>query len=296
MRPARDWNSSVRFCILGSSSGGNCGLLQTPGSRVLIDAGFSARRTRAMLAAFNQSLDDIDAVFLTHEHSDHVNGLRGLAKLENIKVFATYATSCAVQSAMPEVKIRWQIVERGASFSFGDLTVRTFAVPHDAMDTVGYLFSTGDGSAENPARSLAWMTDLGTVTENAARSAALADILVVEANHDIRMLEESSRPFSLKQRIRSKHGHLSNAQTLEYLKSVRSPRWKHIYLAHISPECNSVGLVREIFGEALDPEGACPISIVDPASGCPDVTEIGPWQRSNPDPERTRVVRQPEMF
>jgi len=286
----------VRFCILGSSSGGNCGLLQTPGSRVLIDAGFSARRTRALLSDFNQSLDDIDAVFITHEHSDHINGLRGIAKLDRVKVFATYATSCAVQSALPETKIRWQIVEAGSAFSFGDLSVRAFSVPHDAMDTVGYLFSTGDGSPENPLRSMAWMTDLGHVPANAAKNAAQADILVVEANHDVKMLEDSSRPFSLKQRIRSKHGHLSNAETLAFLKSVDHPHWKHIFLAHISPECNSTRLVREIFGESLDPSGACRISIVDPQNGCSDIVEIGPWQRACPDPERTRVVQQTRLF
>jgi phosphoribosyl 1,2-cyclic phosphodiesterase len=286
----------VRFCVLGSSSGGNCALLQTPKARVLIDAGFSARRTREKLAEFGQSLDDIDAVFITHEHTDHTNGLKGLCKLPNLKVFATYATHCKILEQLPELPVKWQIIQSGNAFEFNDLTVQAFSVPHDAIDTVGYEFSTGVGSPEDPKRSVAWITDLGHITASVAKHAAEADVLVLESNHDLKMLQESNRPFSLKQRIHGRHGHLSNDQTLEFLKSVPSPKWKHIFLAHISPECNDTSLVHDIFGDNLSPDGTCPISIVDPANGCHDIVEFGPWQRENPDPERCRVLRQGVLF
>jgi phosphoribosyl 1,2-cyclic phosphodiesterase len=270
----------VRFCILGSSSGGNCGLLQTPQASVLIDAGFSARRTGQMLATFGQSLAQIDAVFVTHEHIDHVKGLPAIAgKAASLRVFATYGTRCAAQNQIEDTKLKWGIIQPGAEFEFADLRVKAFSVPHDAMDTVGYLFTTGDDSPGNPVRRLAWMTDLGHIPRQAAESAAQADILVIEANHDLKMLEDSPRPFQLKQRIRSSHGHLSNEQTLEYLRTVENPRWRHIYLAHVSPECNDVALLRSIFGDSLHGDGVCPISIVDPRTGCEDVTELGPWKR-----------------
>jgi phosphoribosyl 1,2-cyclic phosphodiesterase len=225
-----------------------------------------------------------------------VKGLRGFAKLPNLRVFATYGTHCKVLEQMPDVALKWQIIESGSAFAFEDLTVQAFSVPHDAMDTVGYLFTTGDGSASDPRRSVAWMTDLGHIPQNAARHAAEADVLVIESNHDTKMLLDSDRPFSLKQRIHGRHGHLSNDATLAYLKSTAERHWKHIFLAHISPECNDTKLVRKLFGESLGEDGTCPISIVDPTTGCPDVVEFGPWQRANPDPERTRVVQQPVLF
>jgi phosphoribosyl 1,2-cyclic phosphodiesterase len=269
----------VRFCILGSSSSGNCALLQTPRSSVLIDAGFSGRAIKTKLAEFGQSIEDIDAVFITHEHVDHVRGLKGLSKLPHLKVFATYGTHCRVMDEMPDVNLNWQIIEGGSSFSFEDITVMPFSVPHDAIDTVGYLFSTGDGTGENPKCNVAWMTDLGHIPQNAAQRAAQADVLVIESNHDTQMLYDSDRPFSLKQRIHGRHGHLSNDATLAYLKNTPEKHWKHIYLAHISPECNDTGLVRKLFGNNLFDDGSCPISIIDPHDGCPDIVEFGPWRK-----------------
>jgi len=293
--PGRVENMDVRFCILGSSSSGNCALLQTPRARVLIDAGFSARRTRQMLAALGQSLDDVDAIFITHEHTDHCSGLKGLGKLPNLRVFATRDTSRVIQSCT-DTPIKWQIVESGADFQFLDLRVKAFSVPHDAQDTVGYLFKTGDGSPEDPARSLAWMTDLGHIPKHAAVNAATADILVIEANHDLKMLQESDRSFHLKQRIRGRHGHLSNDETLAYLRDYPERNWKHIFLAHISDQCNDTELVRKQFGTSLYEDGRCPISIVHPRDGCPDIVEIGPWRRVSPDPEKTRVLQQASLF
>ena len=141
---------ALRFCILGSGSEGNCALLQTQHARVLVDAGFSARRIAQLLAAVGESLDRIDAIFLTHEHGDHAAGIGGLTRRRPIKVFANHATARAVQAGLKH-RPDWQFFETGARFRFRDLEVESFAVPHDAHDPVAFLFTHGADDLFTPA-------------------------------------------------------------------------------------------------------------------------------------------------
>ncbi|MGB0184801.1 MAG: MBL fold metallo-hydrolase, partial [Opitutales bacterium] len=149
------------FQILGSSSLGNCALLRTPESKILIDAGFSGKRIEAKLESLGESIDQIQAVFLTHEHSDHALGIRGLSRRPDLPIFANRDTADAVQAKLSK-RPNWQVFETGTTFHFRDLEVRSFALPHDAYDPVGYVFRW-DGGASTPTQSLAWITDLGYV-------------------------------------------------------------------------------------------------------------------------------------
>jgi phosphoribosyl 1,2-cyclic phosphodiesterase len=260
---------AMRFCILGSGSSGNCALLQTDDTRVLVDAGFSARRLRELLAAHGESLDRIDAIFLTHEHSDHAAGLVGLAKFPQIKVFANPATARAAQAALRH-RLSWQFFETGARFSFRDLEIESFAVPHDAHDPVGFIFSHGEGSLFSPRRSLAWLTDLGHAPQNIRERIRDADVLVVEANHCLEMLQaDPKRPWSLKQRISGRHGHLSNDRARELLESVASPRWRRVYLAHLSRDCNSAAAIEKTFAHTRAALRYTTFSVVGPGGGTP---------------------------
>lgn len=255
---------ATRFCILGSGSSGNAALLQTESARVLVDAGFSARKLGQLLAAIGESLDRIDAVFLTHEHGDHSAGIDGLKKFPHVKIFANAATARAVQSDL-EHRPDWQIFETGARFLFRDLEVESFAVPHDAQEPVGFRFTTGsDGDLFNPRRRLAFLTDLGHAPQNVREAIRSCDVVVVESNHCADMLKaDVRRPWSLKQRIGGRHGHLSNQAACELLASVASPQWRRIYLTHLSRDCNSLPAVELAFAE-LRASLRCELSIVAP--------------------------------
>ncbi len=242
------WEMEGRFHILGSSSAGNCALLETEESRVLIDAGFSGRRTVSMLREIGVEPEELDGVFITHEHNDHSAGVRGLSQFQGVPFFANRDTAEHLQGKLSR-KVSWKVFETGRPFVFRDLEVQPVAVPHDAYDPVCFLFSWGRDDLFSPRRSLAWVNDLGHVPPGVFKLLAAADSLVIEANYDEDMLEkDAKRPFSLKQRIRSRHGHLSNRETLDALRQVVRPCWKQLYLSHLSRDCNAVNLVEDTFG------------------------------------------------
>jgi phosphoribosyl 1,2-cyclic phosphodiesterase len=257
---------SVRFKILGSSSSGNCALLITENCRVLIDAGFSGKRIGEMLEEAGESIEKLDAVFITHEHGDHIAGMRGLAKYTNLQVFANRATAQAVQSPLNR-KLNWQLFESGQSFRFRDLEVDTFSVPHDAYDPVGYVFSHGEDDLFSPRRKIAWVTDLGYAPQVVRERVRDVDVLVLESNHCTKLLQQSDRPWSLKQRIAGRHGHLSNEAARELIVSVERPRWSQVYLGHLSGECNSVAAVEETFSFARNGKVPYALTVVQSAGG-----------------------------
>jgi len=259
----------MRFRILGSGSSGNCALLQTEQACVLIDAGFPARKTRELLAEAGLKLEQIDAVFLTHEHGDHTTGISGFAKTPHIKIFSNAATARAVQEKL-EHRPDWQIFETGSRFRFRDLEVDTFSVPHDAHDPVGFRFICGfEGDLFSPRRSLAWLTDLGHVPQHVRERLRDCDSVVVESNHCPDMLKaDIKRPWSTKQRISGRHGHLSNEGTRELLAGIASPRWRHVFLTHLSRDCNSLAAVERMLA-TLRPQLTCEFRIVAPGGGTP---------------------------
>lgn len=258
----------MRFSILGSGSAGNSAFVQTDNARVLVDAGFSAKRLAGLLEELGEKLEQIDAIFLTHEHGDHAAALSGLARFPQIKVFANRATANTLQAGLKH-RIDWQVFETGATFRFRDLEVSSFAVPHDAQDPVGFLIAHGEDDLLSPRRSLAWLTDLGHAPQHVRERIRDVDVLVVEANHCSQMLEaDTKRPWSTKQRIGGRHGHLSNSAARELLESVASPRWRHVFLTHLSRDCNSPDAVAASCGAVLSAR-ACGFSVVAAGAGTP---------------------------
>jgi len=219
------------FCPLASGSKGNCIYLGTSTTKILIDAGISAKVIRQRLHAIGVSLEEIDAVLITHEHSDHIQALDILGCKMQIPVFANSDTAKAIHSILHECP-KFKIFSTGETFEFGDLEVRPFTIQHDAVDPVAFTMRT-------KGLKLGFCTDLGFVTTLVSGELQGCDYLYVEANHEPSMVHASRRPQINKQRILSRQGHLSNQECAKLIELVYHTDLKHIHLAHLSSECNA---------------------------------------------------------
>ena len=258
---------SVQFTILGSGSGGNCAYLETPEVRLLIDAGFSGRQIRQRLASIQRTPETLTGILLTHEHQDHTQGLSALAAKLRIPVYCNRLTQEATERQL-ETRFEGRHFVTGASFDLGDITVDTFSVPHDAQDPVGFLLRT-------PAGNVGFLTDLGHATKLVLERVRPAHLLVLEANHDLKLLQDDTkRPWSTKQRILSRHGHLSNAAAADVAEQIVSAALGRIYLGHLSRDCNRPELAREAVGGRLQKLGATHVAVESTSQDapCPTVT------------------------
>jgi phosphoribosyl 1,2-cyclic phosphodiesterase len=244
----------VQFTILGSGSNGNCAYLETDETRLLIDAGFSGKQIRERLASISRAPESLDGILITHEHSDHIQGLVGLAAKLNVPIYCNRLTREAIER-FTENRINAQIFITGSTFEVGDVIVDTFSVPHDADDPVGFMLRTICGN-------IGFLTDLGHATKLVMERVRASNVLVLETNHDIKMLQEDiRRPWSLKQRILSRHGHLSNDAGAEVAEQIVTADLKQIYLGHLSRDCNKPELALRAVNQRLQKMGANHVKI-----------------------------------
>ena len=240
---------SVRLTILGSGSSGNCAYVETEETRVLIDAGFSLRQIRQRLASIGRAPENLTGILVTHEHSDHVQSLPALCGKLGIPVYANRPTLEAVEYQY-KAKLLCRLFSTGNSFEVGDITVDTFSIPHDAQEPVGFLLRTSAGN-------IGFLTDLGHATRLVLERIRPANALVLEANHDVKMLQDCPRrPWSLKQRILGRHGHLSNEAAADAADQIMSADLRHLYLGHLSRECNRPELAQRVVNDRLQKIGA----------------------------------------
>lgn len=239
---------AAKLTILGSGSSGNCAYVETAETRLLIDAGFSARQTRKRLAEIGRGPEGLSGILITHEHTDHINGLVALCGQVNVPIYCNRLTKDAIEYQL-QSKFDCRVFTTGASFEVGDILVDTFSIPHDASDPVGFLLRTSGGN-------IGFLTDLGHATKLALERVRTANVLVLETNHDLKMLQDSSRPWSLKQRIAGRHGHLSNTDAADAAQEIMSADLRHLYLGHLSRECNSPDLAQRVVQERLHQIGA----------------------------------------
>ncbi len=221
---------SVRICVLSSGSGGNSLWIDAGGTRILVDAGLPLRHTIRRCRENGLDVRDLTDVFLTHEHADHAHAAGILGRKLHVRVHATRGTLRALRDPPPE-ELRCTI-HAGVPVRLGGLTVTPIALPHDAWEPVAYVVDDG-------ATRAAIVTDLGCAPAGLVKALQDLDALVLEMNHDVRMLLEGPYPWSLKQRIRGDCGHLSNAQAAELLGQVIHGGLRHLVLAHLSEHNNT---------------------------------------------------------
>ena len=240
----------VRFTVLASGSSGNCAYLETAGVRLLIDAGLSAKQIEVRLAPLGRSLKDIQGVFVTHEHSDHVCGLGVLTRRHGIPIHCNRLTADAIRDGLEnEGYDGWRLFETGQTLVVGDLEIETFPVSHDAYDPVGFVFHHGLGS-------VGFLTDLGHATQLVVERVRRARALVLEANYDTALLHgDVKRPWPVKQRILSRHGHLSNEAAAELALRIAGEKLEDLFLGHLSADCNRPELAIEAVGGRLRDNG-----------------------------------------
>ncbi|MFT6181316.1 MAG: phosphoribosyl 1,2-cyclic phosphodiesterase [Akkermansiaceae bacterium] len=236
----------MRFAVLGSGSGGNSTIVECDGKYLLVDAGLSSKQLNLRLEMLGVSAEQLSGILLTHEHGDHVRGLDVFLRKCKVPVLASIMTGRVVQENLKE-QAQWVAFESGQKFKWEGFEVTTFALPHDAVEPVGYVIARGE-------RRMGVATDLGHADAQVVAALKGVEGLVLEANYEWQMLEaDTKRPFGTKQRISSQHGHLSNDQAADLVAQLMPEGLKRVVLGHLSGDCNcpvkAVEVVRAKIGE-----------------------------------------------
>ncbi|MBI4540333.1 MAG: MBL fold metallo-hydrolase [Gemmatimonadetes bacterium] len=271
----------MRVCVLGSGSEGNATLVEVGTTRVLVDAGFSARDLERRFAKIGIAPGSLTALVVTHDHADHTRGMGVFARRHRIPIYTTPATlrACARLLRGDECVVHYR---PGAPFEIGEIRIAPFLTCHDAVDPVAVtVFDRQAGT------KLGIATDLGRPTAAVRHALSHCDLLVLEANHDEMLLRDGPYPWSVKQRIASSHGHLSNRAAAELVRELLHPRLVGVILAHLSEACNDPPLARAAIATALADagyRGYLAVARQDEPLGVIDVEELrrraGPEQLS----------------
>lgn len=275
----------MQFSVLGSGSGGNSAVAADASGALLIDAGLSAKQITARLACVGIPLSAVRGILLTHEHGDHTRGLDVLLRgpLAGVPVFANAHTAEMVRRSL-RAPAAWRLVETGSRFEWAGWRVETFSVPHDAVDPMGFVLEHAPGAGGGPR--LGVVSDIGHATTAVIARLRELDALFVEANYCPHLLAaDTKRPWATKQRISSRHGHLSNDQTAQLVADIFTPRLRRLWLGHLSSDCNRPDVASAVLRRALtglaaacpeilcatqhEPTPLCPISITAAHSEAP---------------------------
>ncbi len=248
----------MRFASLGSGSAGNALVVEVKRTRVMLDCGFGLGETVSRLSRLGLAPEDLDGIVLTHEHGDHVGGAAKFARKYRLPVWLTYGTMSALR-ASSALREQFRLIDSHARFQVGEMEIEPFPVPHDAREPIQYVF--GDG-----ARRLGVLTDTGCSTVHIEATLNGCDALVLECNHDLRMLQRGPYPPSLKQRITGRFGHMDNSASAGLLAKLDHARLQHVVAAHLSEQNNTPQAARGALAEVLNCEREW-IGVADQATG-----------------------------
>ncbi|GGF94009.1 MBL fold metallo-hydrolase [Paenibacillus abyssi] len=243
----------LRFTVLASGSTGNATIVQTEDATVLIDAGLSAKKLEGLMKERSMEGHHIDAIMVTHEHSDHIKGLGAIARKYNLPVYANEATWEHMHKHVGQIDADKRVImQTGTAVEFGGmlgrLRVESYAISHDAAEPVGYCFYNGECK-------LSLVTDLGYMSDKVKQQVIDSDIMVLESNHDTEMLRMGRYPWNIKRRILSDIGHLSNEAAGEALCELMTDRTQRVYLAHLSLDHNQMDLAKLTVNSVLENRG-----------------------------------------
>lgn len=232
----------MRFASIGSGSRGNATLVSHGETTLLVDCGFSARETEKRLQRLNIDAGDLTAIVVTHEHADHINGVRVLARKYKLPVYATAGTAAYFSTDVANFVTEFSCHE---TFTVNDIEVQPFPVPHDAREPSQFVFHNGQ-------HKLGLLTDVGSITPMIEENLTSCDALLLEANHDMDMLDNGEYPEHLKYRVSGRLGHLNNVQSAKLLEKIDTSRLQHIVAMHLSEKNNSPNIVSPLFAQALE--------------------------------------------
>ena len=238
----------MEFCTFASGSSGNCSYLTHGDIRILIDAGISMTRIKKSLGALGETIEELDGIFITHDHWDHINALKMLLKYYDVPIYATKDTAQGIAYQIPEAYDRLSFISPGETVSFGAIDILPFSTPHDAPGSVGYRFDA-DG------KSFGVLTDIGYVTKEIFDIMRGVDGILLEANHNLEMLRNGPYPYYLRQRISSRKGHLSNEQCGVFAADLEESGTRLVILGHLSDKNNTSELaMSQVCGSLHNPE------------------------------------------
>lgn len=233
----------IKVCALASGSNGNCYYIGTDKEAILVDAGISRRQVMKRMKEMKLDIANVKAVFISHEHSDHIRGLRVLCDLHNIQAYLTRNTlDRAHRNYHPKTA---HVFKAGDVVTIGGFKVHTFGKNHDAVDPCSFRVEVNN-------KHIGVMTDIGVACNNLKEHLAACHVAFLESNYDERLLEEGPYPYHLKQRVKSDKGHLSNKQAADLVEEVTSPLLKTIFLSHISADNNRVEIAIKAFDHLSD--------------------------------------------
>ena len=235
----------LKFCSLYSGSSGNCLYVESNGSKVLIDAGTSSKKICEGLASINSSIEKIDAILVTHEHSDHIQSIGNLSKKYNIPIYANLETWNSMENQKAKIaNENIQIFENDKDFLLNDLTIHPFSTSHDAANSCGF-------NIHNGKRKISIATDLGFVDNHILSELEESSFILLESNYDPEILKVSKYPFHLKSRIAGPKGHLSNQTAGKTISALMKKNLKQVMLGHLSKENNFPELAYQTVIEEL---------------------------------------------